>query len=82
VGIILGIAFIRDFRKRRGIVVVRMVGIIVMIPRMVVTVSLTNFMSMLHLDGQIRASHVSESDGNDQQTLENGSHLAYDSGRL
>ena len=70
-GITLRIAFIRDSRKRRGIVVVQMVGMIVMIPRMMVAVILTNLVRMLHLDGQIRASHVSERDGDDQQTLEN-----------
>jgi hypothetical protein len=29
---------------------------------------------MRHLDGRIGASHVNERNGNDQQTLEDGSH--------
>lgn len=55
--------------------IVRMVGMIVMIPRMLVAVLLTHHVRMLHLDVQIRTSHVSERDGDDQQSLENGSHL-------
>ena len=73
VGIIVGLIAFGNLGGRDRPVIVRMVGVIV--PRMLVTVSVANLMRMLHLDNQIRASHVEKSDGDDQQTLENGSHV-------
>lgn len=80
VGITFGIAFIRDLRIRRGIVIVGVVRVIVC--RMVVVVVVADLVCMLHLKSQIRAGHVSERDGEDQQTLENDSHDAHDPVRL
>lgn len=77
VSVRVGIAFrcvsIRSFRRRDGPLIVRMVGVIV--SWMPMTVVLANLMRVLHLNSQIRASHVNERDGDDQQTLENGSHV-------
>ncbi len=55
-------------------VAVRVVGMIVIVSRVLVAVALANPMRMRHLDGRIGASHVNERNGNDQQTLEDGSH--------
>lgn len=53
----------------------RMVGMIVVITCVLVPVAMANFVRMLHLDGQVGTSHVNERDGDDQQALEDDSHV-------
>lgn len=72
VGIAIRIAVFRSLGGWDRTVIVRMVGVIVF--RMLVAVAMTNLVRMLHLDGQMGTSHVNERDGDDQQTLEDGSH--------
>lgn len=66
---------IRSFGRRGRPLIVRMVGVIVIVSRVLVAVASANLMRVLHLYSQIRASHVNERDGDDQQTLEDGSHV-------
>ena len=76
-GISVRIILIRHLRSRHGTLVVRMMGVTVIVSRVVVVVVavvLANIMRMLHLDRQIGACHVNERDGDDQQSLEEGSH--------
>lgn len=78
-GVRVGIAFrcvtIRSFGRRDGPLIVRMMGVIVIVSWMLMTVVFANFMRVLHLNSKIRASHANERDGDDQQTLEDGSHV-------
>lgn len=78
VGVRVGIAFrlvtIRGFGRRDRPVIVRMVGVIVIVSRVLMAVILANLMRVLHLNSQMRASHVKERDGDDQQTVEDGWH--------
>jgi hypothetical protein len=63
VGIAMAITIIRDTGGRSGVVIVR-----------VMIVMVADLVRVLYFQSQMRASHVGERDGEDQQTLENDSH--------
>ena len=79
VGVRVGIAVspvaFRPPGSRDRPVIARMVGVIVIASRMLVPVALANLVRVLDLYGQIRASHITNRDSNDEQTLEDGSHV-------
>jgi hypothetical protein len=65
VGIAVRLVAVWNLRGRERAVIVRVVGVLMIVSRVLVAVALAHLVRMLHLDSRIGASHVCQRDGDD-----------------